>query len=270
MYSDAHCHPFDLLDRMDEAGLAQGLKEVACAASSSDREQFEFNAALAEKAASRGDPPLVLCFAVHPQYPAAVPGDEPSIRGELLPLLETLASGKRLNAIGEAGFDLYNDDFKNTEEIQDEIFNHHLEIALNYDLPMVIHCRRAMHKIFFHEKKLRRVPALVFHSWSGTMGEGEALLRRGINAYFSFGAAVYNNHRQAQKCCALLPAERILLETDAPFVPPRGKEFSSWADLGLICETAANLRKEAGSPGAYPEEMEALSTENFFRAFSKQ
>jgi TatD DNase family protein len=126
-----------------------------------------------------------------------------------------------------------------------------------------------MHKIFAHTGELKKAPPVIFHSWPGTLGEGEALLRRGVNAYFSFGAPVLGSRKETRRCCALLPPERLLLETDAPYQPPRGKTFSSWGDLPLICRAAAALRKEAGSPCAAHKELEALTEANFFRAFQK-
>jgi TatD DNase family protein len=180
-----------------------------------------------------------------------------------------LAAEGRLGALGETGFDLYNDAYRATEKIQDEIFTLHLETALRYGLPLVLHVRRAMHKVFACTGRLKKLPAVIFHSWPGTLGEGEALLRRGVNGYFSFGASVLTNHKEARHCCAALPAERLLLETDAPYQPLRARAFSGWEDLPLICRGAADLRNEAGSPGGTPEELEALAEANFFRAFQR-
>lgn len=182
-------------------------------------------------------------------------------------LLESLAKEGRLGAVGETGFDLYNDEFRATEKLQDEIFAAHLETALRYDLPMVLHVRRAMHKVFAHTAALKKLPAVIFHSWPGTMGEGESLLRRGVNVYFSFGTVITLNHKEAIHCCANIPGERLLTETDAPYQPLRGAEFSRWADLPLIVKTAGLLRKEAGKPGADPEELEKIVEENFRTAF---
>jgi TatD DNase family protein len=176
-----------------------------------------------------------------------------------LPLLEKLAIEKCLHAIGETGFDLFNQGFRDTEKTQDEIFCLHLEIALKYDIPMVLHVRRAMHKIFPHTKKLKKLPSVVFHNWPGTVGEGESLLRQGVNAFFSFGAAIVNNHKQAQKSCTAFPLDRLLIETDAPYLPPHGRPFSSWADLPLIYRAASQIREG--------KELEAVVEENFFRAF---
>jgi TatD DNase family protein len=182
-------------------------------------------------------------------------------------LLENLAAEGRLAAVGETGFDLFNAAFRETEKIQGELFAVHLETALRYDLPLVIHVRRAMHKIFAHSRELKKCRAVVFHSWPGTAGEGEALLRRGINVYFSFGNAIMLNHREMIRCCAVFPANRLLTETDAPFQPLRGKNFSCYADLVRILETIATLRNEAGTECSNAEESEKVVEENFRAVF---
>jgi TatD DNase family protein len=115
--------------------------------------------------------------------------------------------------------------------------------------------RRAMHKIFPFAREFKKLPAVVFHSWPGTKAEGQAFIKRGINAFFSFGTTVLKNHKLAMNCAAEFPADRILFETDAPYQPLRGKAFSSWHDLQQICSYIAALRKETGSPAAPSEEL---------------
>ncbi|WP_010258205.1 TatD family hydrolase [Treponema primitia] len=272
MASDAHAHPFDLAGRFPDAENERRSLGIACAASAWNGEQFAYHQELARSARQEGAAPMALCFAVHPQLPAA--GNTSSF-APLLELLETLAAGDELNAIGETGFDLYNDAretslqnaFRATEAVQDELFAAHLETALRYGLPMVLHVRRAMHKVFAHTGALKKLPAVVFHSYSGTVGEGEALLRRGINAYFSFGASILLNHKGAIRSCAALPLDHLLLETDAPYQPLRGKAFSHWVDLSVILRGAAGIRKEGGVPGGDPEELEAATDKNFYRIF---
>jgi TatD DNase family protein len=284
MLTDAHCHPFDLLKYLSGAEEERMGMGVACAASSWNREQFEYHEGLVMGAASPqgggtpeggsmpqggGTPPVIPCFGLHPQLPAslvAAPGMVKILKeGEAL--LEELAKEGRLGAVGESGFDLYDERYRRLEEVQDQIFRRHLEVALRYGLPLVFHVRRAMHKIFSCAGELKSLPSVIFHSWSGTLVEGEALLRRGVNAFFSFGTVILKNHREAMRCAARLTPERLLLETDAPYQPLRGKAFSSWADLSLIRDALAALRKEAGSPCASPDEVEAVTAANFFRAF---
>ncbi|MDR2159368.1 MAG: TatD family hydrolase [Treponema sp.] len=272
MLTCAHCHPRDLLERFPRAEEERRLLGAACAASATGEGEFAVHEEMARDAARTGGPPVLLCFAVHPQLPrhagAVRPGPAEGA-GDLrstLETLHTLTAAGRLDAVGETGFDLYDAAYRETEAVQESLFAVHVEAALRHDLPLVLHVRRGMHKIFAHAKTLRRCRALIFHSWPGTLGEGEALLRRGINAFFSFGAALCCNHREAGRCCALFPPDRLLTETDAPWQPLRGRRWSDWGDLPAILREAAALRREAGSPCGDPAELEKTVEENFRRA----
>ena len=270
--TDAHCHPWDLLEFQKNAEEERRITGTAAAASSWNLEQFEYHEGLAKKAKEEGAPPLYCCFALHPQLSPSFLNESQSPGFSLsagLELLKSLAAEGRPAAVGETGFDLYNEEYRASEKIQDEIFACHLETALKYNLPMVLHVRRAMHKIFPFSKELKKIPAVVFHSWSGSRGEGEALLNRGINVFFSFGSVVLRNHKEAIACAAQFPPERLLLETDAPYQPLRGKEFSSFSDLNAICSGIAALRKEAGNAGGDAKELEEQIEKNFFRVFSR-
>jgi TatD DNase family protein len=273
MACDAHAHPSDLLERFPGAERERRGLGIACAASAWNAPSFALHQGLADQARSEGAAAIALCFAVHPQLavsPFARSGDGPADRNWALPLLElleTLAGSSALNAIGETGFDLYNSAFRDTEAVQDGLFAAHLETALRHGLPLVIHARRAMHKVFAHTAALKKLPAVVFHAYMGTAAEGESLLRRGVNAYFSFGAGILLNHRTAIRSCATLPLEHLLLETDAPYQPLRGREFSCWADLAAILRGAAAIRGEAGSNGGRAEELERATDRNFADVF---
>jgi TatD DNase family protein len=251
MLTDAHCHPYDLSGIEPQMEQERRRLEVCAAASSYTMKEFTHNEILAHNAVCEKASPLLLCFGVHPQLPAVMaknsgPFTEIDINDSIASLC-TLASEGRLCAIGEFGFDLYNTDFKETEKTQDTLFAEHLEIAVEYRLPVILHIRRAMHKVFNAVKTLSKCKTVIFHSWSGTFEEARSLLRHGVNAYFSFGNVIMCNHKQAIQCCSLLPAERLLTETDCPFQPRRGEKYSTWTDLPLILKTAANLRSEAGN-----------------------
>jgi TatD DNase family protein len=246
---------------------------VLAAASSFYTEEFTHNEEIARNAAAEKAAPLLLCFGIHPQLPAVKKEN-----GELftdsdltngLETLHKLAAAGRITALGECGFDLYNAAFRKTEKTQDTLFMAHLETAINYNLPVVLHVRRAMHKIFAAAKYLSKCKAVIFHSWSGTHEEARALLRHGINAYFSFGNTIMLNHKQAIQCCSLLPIKRLLTETDAPYQPRRGEKFSTWADLPLILKTTANLRGESGNL-IDERDLETQIENNFRRIFNHE
>ncbi|MCL2558050.1 MAG: TatD family hydrolase [Treponema sp.] len=258
MLTDAHCHPADLAGLFPGAEHERRLLGAICAASATSLEEFAFCESLALRAKAEGAPPILPGFAAHPQMPLRRPGFNAARSVETL---EELAGSGRLALIGETGFDLYDTAFRETEAAQDALFRAHLDAALALGLPLVIHLRRAMHKIFAHTKALSKCRAVIFHAWPGTLGEGQALLRRGINAYFSFGASVVLGRKESARSCALLPAERILSETDAPFIPPRKGEFSRPADLPATLKAIAALRavSEKG--------LESLIESNFRAAF---
>jgi len=267
VFTDAHCHPFDLALHFPDAENERRRLGVMCAASATTLEEFIYCEKLAKQAEESAAALLLPCFAIHPQATQiinnkeqrTIKNEELKIKNDKLVILDTLAAEGRLGAVGETGFDLYNAAFRETEIIQEELFAAHLDIAVCYNLPVVIHARRAMHKVFSYVGLLKKCKSVIFHSWSGTQGEGEALLRRGINAFFSFGTVIMLNHKEAMRCCAVFPRDRILIETDAPYQPPRGEAFSNYACLTNILETAAALRQETG--------LEEIVEKNFRSAF---
>jgi TatD DNase family protein len=291
---DAHCHPFDLARKTAETGRVGDTAEadrlahdVPCLASAWGKEDFDYNKSLSEEAdkAGQGGVPMYLSFGVHPQLPTTDKTDKTDKTGKTetamdkamdkpmsaasFALLETLVREGGLDAVGEIGFDLYDERYRETEKEQDELFRDELALAARYDLPVVLHVRKAMHKVFACKKTLRNIKAAIFHGYAGTEGEAASLLAAGVNAYFSFGTAILNNHKQAERAVALLPAERLLFETDAPYQPLRGKLYSHYHDLAPILEKAASLRKEAGSDYADREALEALTDPQFRRLFGR-
>ncbi|GHV83956.1 TatD family hydrolase [Spirochaetia bacterium] len=256
MASDAHSHPYDLSSVFSGAEAERKNLGIVCAASAWNKTDWTYNETLAE---NKNSPAVAMCFAVHPQAPSTT--NESTIT-ESLELLLHLASEKKLNAVGETGFDLFNDHYKQTEDIQKKLFERHLDIALEFNLPMVLHIRRAMDNVFFYSDKLKKISAVVFHSFSGSVEEAQAILKKGINAYFSFGTTILLNHKKAIAACAALPREHILFETDAPYQPLRGREYSRWADLPVIIKYAAELRGET------VQELEAASDNNFLNVYN--
>ncbi len=272
MASDAHAHPFDLARRDGSAETERRELGVACAASAWHEEEFLFNEGLAADAERDGGPEVVLCFGVHPQLPSAA-GEPEGRAAASLAFLRRLVAEKRIRAVGEAGFDLFaggGTSFRETEEEQEALFRAQLELARDASLPMVLHLRRAMHKAFAYRRELRGLPAVVFHSYSGTLAEAGALLKNGVNAFFSFGTVLLLNHKRAMEACALLSADRLLFETDAPYQPLRGRDRSSWRDLRDVIAAAARLREAAGSGAADPRGLEEIGDRNFRRAYGER
>ena len=150
--------------------------------------------------------------------------------------LESLLQNKMISFIGEAGFDFFTEEYKAAGELQEEIWNIQLELALKYNVPLVIHCRKANHKLFEYSKQLSRLPEVLFHSFMGPPAEAKSLLERGINAYFSFGKQLLNGNKKAIACVKELPFERILAETDAPFQTLKGETYTNLTDIRRVYE----------------------------------
>lgn len=249
--ADAHIHAPELAER--DPGFPERFRAGGYRACSAAHSGPEMDAARALRDSGLD---LRLSFGIHPQWTVWTWADR---------LAEEARNGG-IDAIGEAGFDFFGDRperVRNPENVaaQRSAFEYQLGLAERYGLPLVLHVRRALDLAFEYAPRLKRVPAALFHSWSGPVREAESLLAKGVPAYFSFGAPILNGNRKARESCALLPADRVLLETDAPWQPPRGAEFCTLEHLARVRDEAARLR------GIRPEEMEEFAAEAFEAVF---
>ena len=96
-----------------------------------------------------------------------------------------------------------------------------------------------------YSKELKKLPAVLFHSFMGSLIEAESLLKRGINGYFSFGKQIFNNNKKVIQLVSELPLEKLLLETDAPFQTLKGEKFTDTKEIEKIYTKVFELRKES-------------------------
>ncbi len=164
---------------------------------------------------------------------------------ELTPsiLKEAALRDHRVVAIGELGLDLFRED--NLEE-QLAVLRPQLELAIELDLPVIVHCRDAAVPMLKELRRLRELdlcPRGVMHCWGGTTEEMESFLELGF--YISFSGTVTFPKAQATHACAKsVPNDRFLIETDCPFlapVPRRGKRNEP-AFVKSVAEKVAELR----------------------------
>lgn len=182
---------------------------------------------------SQREPRVILSYGIHPLWIER--------EGRSLDVLTALAAQGTIAAVGECGFDFYHGRDEEKETRQREIFLAQCAVADRFRLPLVIHVRRGMKELFAHIDLLRTISAVIFHCYPGTAEEGNAFLRRGVNAFFSFGTPLLKGYRGAVTAFQRLPRERLLLETDAPFQPLSGHEKTLPSDLLLVYERAACL-----------------------------
>jgi TatD DNase family protein len=179
--------------------------------------------------------------------------------GESMAEIRALAASPRVVAIGEIGLDYYWD--KDHKPLQKEMFERQLCLALELDLPVIVHDRDA------HEDTLEtvlRYPGLrgVFHCYSGSAQIAAELIRRGWYLGFD-GPVTFKNNQKAPEVLAVTPLDRILAETDSPYltpVPYRGKRNHS-GHLHLVIEKLAEIK------GVTAAEMERITWENGCRLF---
>jgi TatD DNase family protein len=178
--------------------------------------------------------------------------------------LAALTKYDKIVAIGEAGLDYFYDN--SPREAQAQGFRAHIEAARKTQLPLVIHARDAdddMARILEDEMGKGAFPA-VLHCFTG----GRALAMKAIELglYISFtGILTFKKSDDLRAIAAELPADRILVETDAPYLAP-GKMRGKRNEPAFVVETANVL---AGTRSVSPDEIAKQTTENFFRLFSK-
>lgn len=246
MYSDAHIHLFDLaaLGGTEPALLPGSL---VCA-SSWRREEFLWH----ERFAREHPGSVVLSFGVHPQEP-----DDAE-----LGFLSDLVSEKRISAVGECGFDRFTPEYRADGERQRAAWDEQIGIASRGDLPIVVHCRKAMDLVFAESRRLSALRAVIFHGWSGSPAEAALLVKRGVNAYFSAGKGLLRGDRSLAATVVSAPADRILSETDAPWMTLRGESRSVASDIASVAARIAELR------GTSADDTIGLLRANFRNAYS--
>ncbi len=197
---------------------------------------------------------ILLSYGIHPQNPDMKEAE----------YLETLAREKKIHAVGECGYDLFTQDFRSKLDEQERAFDFQLECAHTYSLPLVIHSRKAADLLFKKIRELKKIKAVVFHSYGGTMTEALSFLKKGVNAYFSFGKPLLNGKKSALECASKIDITRLLLETDAPYQTLKDETQTYPEQIIDVYKKACELRE-------VPEEdfMNQIR-DNFTRAFLSQ
>lgn len=189
-------------------------------------------------------------------HPNERPAREPTV-AELL----TLADDPRIVAIGETGLDYFRS--QGDLQWQQERFRCHIRAARQCGKPLIVHMRDAAEDTLriMREEQAKEIGG-VMHCFTGTGAVAEAALA--LNFYISFsGIVTFNNAGALREVAAQVPAERLLIETDAPYlapVPHRGKTNEP-AFVRHVAERIAQVRDVDGT------ELARLTTANFFGLF---
>ena len=246
---DSHAHYTDKAFNDDRENMLGSLREsgicgvINCGA---DIESSVFSVELANKY----DYIYAAC-GIHPEEADKIPEN-------YIEILKNLAKNEKCVAIGEIGLDYYWR--QDTKEKQKELFENQILLSKELDLPIIVHDREAHGDTLEILKKHK--PKGVLHCFSGSPETAEEILKLGM--YIGLGGALtFKNARKAVEVAEMLPSDRLLLETDCPYMAPvpfRGKRnYSGY--IPYIAEKVAEIK------GIDPQTVLDITSENAKKLF---
>jgi TatD DNase family protein len=193
---------------------------------------------------------------IHPLYVRQVPDDALRLLDEAL---QRWRNDPRLVAVGEIGLDHFVPELQDeaSRALQERIYAAQLDLAVVHGLPVILHVRRSADGLLKHLRRLRDagrpVPSGIAHAFNGSLQQAQAFIELGFKLGFG-GAMTFERALQIRRLAADLPMDAIVLETDAPDIPPhwlyrttdaraRGERSRNEpAELPRIAATLAELR----------------------------
>jgi TatD DNase family protein len=254
MLADSHCH----LDRIDLEPFDQSFEKAISAANQKGVEHFlcvaintENQQAVIDIAESH--PNIHASVGVHPLY---TKGESASVAS-----LSKVAAHPKVVAIGETGLDYFYD--VESKQKQLELFRTHVQAAVEVSLPLIIHTRDAREDTLnvLREEGAEKVGG-VLHCFTESLEMAEQAIEMGFYISFS-GIVTFNNADELRAVAKKIPSDRILVETDSPYLTPkpfRGKPNSPMY-VSEVAKLLADLR------GVSYHEFCQLTTKNYFELF---
>lgn len=251
-YIDSHAHyddeQFDadrneLLNSLHENGV-RNIVNIGC---SLERSQFSVD--LAEKY-----PFVYAAVGIHPE-------DAPDTPDGYLSKIEFWTANPKVAAIGEIGLDYHYEGFD--RELQMRFFEEQLDLAEKAGLPVVIHSRDATEDTMDILRRRGKVKG-VMHCFSGSAETAKQVLELGMNISFT-GVLTFKNARKAVEAVKVIPLDRLMLETDCPYMAPepyRGKR----CDSSMITQV---INKIAEIKEVSPETVAETTMANTLRLFGR-
>ena len=255
MLVDSHCH-------LNYEGLVEHQGEVLARARAAGVGAF-LNISTRQRewgdvvATAEREPDVWASIGIHPHE-----AEQHADLGEAV-LLEA-AAHPRVIAIGESGLDYYYD--RSDRGVQRDLFRTHIAVSRRTGLPLIIHTRDADEDtaaILAEEMEKGAFPALI-HCFTASADFGRKVLDLGLTISIS-GIVTFKNARELQEFAGEVPADRLLVETDSPFlapVPHRGKT----CEPAFVRDTAAFVAQLRGES---VEALAANTTRNFYALFGK-
>lgn len=176
-------------------------------------------------------------------------------------ILNEISKEKKIIGVGETGLDFY---YNNSDkEAQIKSFHEHIEASIDLNMPLIIHSRNAENETFdiLNEYANRNIKILM-HCFTGSLNFAKKLMK--LNAYFSAsGIITFNNSLDLQKTFKQIPTDKLLVETDSPFlapVPMRGKKNEP-SYVKYTLEKLSNIKS------INSQELDKITTNNFNNLF---
>lgn len=254
MLIDSHCH----LDQLDLKPYGGDLHKAILAAKEKDVEYI-----LCPGLDLEHFPDILKIVEANTNIFAAI-GVHPTEKNSREPNLDeliTLGQNKKVVGVGETGLDFYYAKDENEKEYQKKLFKLHIQAAKILNKPLIIHSRDAEDDIIkMLTDESAHVAGGVLHCFTGSKMMAEKILELGFYISFS-GIVTFSKAQALQEIAKKIPLDKILIETDAPYlapVPVRGKSNEPLY-LHYIAEFIAKLR------GISYEEFATQTTKNFWR-----
>ena len=247
---DSHAHYTDKAFNEDRGIMLGSLKESGVCGIINCGADIESSVSSVDLA-SKYDYIYAAC-GIHPEEADKTPEN-------YIDILRDLAKNEKCVAIGEIGLDYYWR--QDTKDLQKELFEKQILLSKELDLPIIVHDREAHGDTMEILKKHR--PKGVLHCFSGSPETAAEVLKLGM--YIGLGGALtFKNARKAVEVAQMLPLDRLLLETDCPYmapVPMRGKRNNS-GYIPFIAEKVAEIK------GIDPQSVLDVTMENTKRLFN--
>ena len=238
MLIDTHCHLLDPsigdIDLVVDEALEAGVEIIVCPMT--ELTEWDEAKALAERRKE-----VYVLAGIHPE--------ELSTAGPLaeeMRRLETILKHDKVKGIGEIGLDFYRDKERRSEKKQLEFFRAQMELASDLGMPVAIHMREAQGEMLSVLKSLKKIPTGQFHCFAGDEAFLYEILEMGF--YVSFcGNITYKSAGDLRDLVKKVPKDRLLLETDSPYLPPEPKrgKVNTPENVKITAQFIAGLRGES-------------------------
>ncbi len=190
------------------------------------------------------------------------PHDAKDVTAETIAELKKLAQSRKVVAIGETGLDFHYNFSSQTD--QERVFAAQLKVAAEMDLPMIVHCREAFDETMeILEQFGSDVKKVVFHCFGGSAQQAKIVLDRGFHISFT-GVVTFKNADETRQAAEIVPLDRLMLETDCPYMSPEPMRKQKINEPALMIHAARYLARSRQMDFADFAQAVTTTTRTFF------